>query len=61
MAAIIPVTPAPDLNSSATSYETINMDTNFMLSNIFYIRKKSYTLYLDAGKLVWERHKTKNG
>lgn len=61
MAAIIPVTPAPDQHSSAASCETINMDANFMLSNIFYIRKKPYTLYLNAGKLVWERHKTKNG
>lgn len=66
MAAIIPVSPAPVERSFATdsirnSIENVNSNPNEMFIQKFYIRKKPYQVVLNAGKLVWERDKTKKG
>ncbi|XP_031638718.1 ceramide kinase [Contarinia nasturtii] len=57
-AAIIPVTPAMNASSlSVSECETIEPS---VLSATFFIRRKEYSVYLDAEKLVWERTKSKN-
>lgn len=64
MAAIIPVTPAPIERSSATA-STRNScktdDVNDILLNTFYNRKKPYQVFFNAGKVIWEKDKTKKG
>lgn len=60
---IIAVTPAINANSlSIPECETISIDASpiSMLLNTFIIRKKEYCVMLSAGKLVWERVKSKN-
>lgn len=60
MAAIIPVTPAPVDRSFATASSKTD-DENDILLNTFYIRKKPYQVFFNAGKVIWERDKTKKG
>lgn len=65
MATIIPVIPAPVERSFATastrnSCDTVD-DVNDILLNTFYIRKKPYQVFFNAGKVMWERDKTKKG
>lgn len=59
MAAIISVAPA--LNTCpmpASECETTDAAPNTMLLNTFFIRKKPYRVFFNAGKLVWERFKS---
>lgn len=60
---IIPVTPALNACSlSVSECETMSADTipNSVLVNTFVIRKKQYRVTFSAGKLVWERVKSKD-
>lgn len=60
-ATIIPVTPALNASSLTVSdCETIETSPNQVLLNTFCIRKKDYSVSLDAEKLVYERSKTKS-
>lgn len=59
MAAIISVTPALNTCSMpASDGETNNAHPDTTLLNTFFIRKKPYRVFLNAGKLVWERLKS---
>lgn len=53
---IIPVKPARSISECGT----IEVVPKSLLSNIFFIRKKEYSVHLYAGKLVWERSKSRN-
>lgn len=65
MAAIIPVKPAVNASSlSVSECETSEIDaeqttSTSCLSNSFFVKKKEYCVSLCAGKLIWERLKTK--
>lgn len=60
-ATIIPVTPALNASSLFVSEcETIETSPNQVLLNTFCIRKKDYSVSLDADKLVCERLKSKS-
>lgn len=56
---IIPVAPALNASSlSVSECETIEIVS--VLSTTFFVRRKEYSVQLDAKRLVWERLKAKN-